>query len=180
MNSMGQYLSFGIAKSIIIDKEGYPKEKVLKKIEKSIDLNIFKQPEETEKYLILDLKEDIMEKYAIKFIEEQLEIAEENTEEKISNNNCIKELENKKYAELMEIAEQKKYLNFQFLEGCIVTNDVSYLTDGLTAFADIIIYLSDGKIIMECYNAIFRYIRNQIIKNSANPIKTAMVVSITG
>ena len=50
----------------------------------------------------------------------------------------------------------------------------------LTIFADIIVYMIDGKILMECYADMFRYLRNLILKNSNNPIKTSAVISIIG
>ena len=176
---MGQFLSCGIAKSIFVEKASYTKEEILKKLAKSIDLNIYKEPKENEEYLFLDLKENIIEKYAVKFIEEQLEIAKENSN-KLYNTSDIKELENKKYDELMQIADRKEYESFQLLEGDLATNDISYIADDLTIIADIIIFLLDGKVIMECYNVMFRYFRNQIIRNSTNPIKTTTVISIVG
>ena len=53
---MGQFLSCGIAKSIFVEKASYTKEEILKKLAKSIDLNIYKEPKENEEYLFLDLK----------------------------------------------------------------------------------------------------------------------------
>ena len=173
---MGRYLSCGIAERILVDKERYSKDEILDKIKDSIDINIY-DTDESEEYVELKLKKDILEKYAIKFIEEQLKIA------KINNSKIerLKELENKKYEELMEIAHEKRYINFEFLEGYIgFSNDISYLADGLTITADIIDFLNDGKIIIECYYNLFRYFRNQVIQNSSNPIRTAMVVSLIG
>ena len=154
------------------------REKILEKIKKTIDLNIYNNPLENEKYLLLEMKREFMEKYAIKFIEEQLEIALENTSEE--DKSLIKELKDKKYDELMEFAEEKQYQNFQLIEGNIYSNDISYIANKLTIFADIIVYMIDGKILMECYTDMFRYLRNLILKNSNNPIKTSAVISIIG
>ncbi len=120
---MGTFLGCGIAKTIIVKKERYTREEILEKIKKTIDLNIYNNPLENEKYLLLEMKREFMEKYAIKFIEEQLEIAVENTSEK-EDKSLIKELKDKKYDELMEIAEQKQYEKFQLIEGCIYSNDI--------------------------------------------------------
>lgn len=154
------------------------REKILEKIKKTIDLNIYNNPLENEKYLLLEMKREFMEKCAIKFIEEQLEIALENTSEE--DKSLIKELKDKKYDELMEFAEEKQYQNFQLIEGNIYSNDISYIANKLTIFADIIVYMIDGKILMECYADMFRYLRNLILKNSNNPIKTSAVISIIG
>ena len=175
---MGTFLLCGIAKTIIVKKERYTREEILEKIKKTIDLNIYNNPLENEKYLLLEMKREFMEKYAIKFIEEQLEIALENTSEE--DKSLIKELKDKKYDELMEFAEEKQYQNFQLIEGNIYSNDISYIANKLTIFADIIVYMIDGKILMECYADMFRYLRNLILKNSNNPIKTSAVISIIG
>lgn len=176
---MGRYLNCGIAKTIKIGKDRYSREEILNKLSKSIDLNIYDAIEEREKYFALELKKDIIEKYAVKFIEEQLKIAEQDINEVYGDKVSLKELENKKYDELMEIADEKECYNFQLLNGLFgFSNDISYIADGLTIGADIIAFLFDGKIIMECYNDVFRYFRNLVIKTSDNPIKTAMVVTI--
>lgn len=175
---MGTFLGCGIAKTIIVKKERYTREEILEKIKKTIDLNIYNNPLENEKYLLLEMKREFIEKYAIKFIEEQLEIAVENTSEE--HKSLIKELKDKKYDELMQIAEEKQYQNFQLIKGNIYSNDISYIANKLTIFADIIVYMIDGKILMECYADMFRYLRNLILKNSNNPIKTSAVISIIG
>lgn len=175
---MGTFLGCGIAKTIIVKKERYTREEILEKIKKTIDLNIYNNPLENEKYLLLEMKREFIEKYAIKFIEEQLEIAVKNTSEEYKS--LIKELKDKKYHELMQIAEEKQYQNFQLIEGNIYSNDISYIANKLTIFADIIVYMIDGKILMECYADMFRYLRNLILKNSNNPIKTSAVISIIG
>ena len=160
------------------EKRKIYKRRNIRKNKKTIDLNIYNNPLENEKYLLLETKREFMEKYAIKFIEEQLEIALENTSEE--DKSLIKELKDKKYDELMEFAEEKQYQNFQLIEGNIYSNDISYIANKLTIFADIIVYMIDGKILMECYADMFRYLRNLILKNSNNPIKTSAVISIIG
>ena len=160
------------------EKRKIYKRRNIRKNKKTIDLNIYNNPLENEKYLLLEMKREFMEKYAIKFIEEQLEIALENTSEE--DKSLIKELKDKKYDELMEFAEEKQYQNFQLIEGNIYSNDISYIANKLTIFADIIVYMIEGKILMECYADMFRYLRNLILKNSKNPIKTSAVISIIG
>lgn len=177
---MGRFLCFGIAKTIVVKKERETKEEILRKLERTIDLNIYKEPLENEICIFLELKNEYIEKYAIEFIKEQLEIFAEKTREKEECKNFIENLKNKNYDELIELAKEKKYIEFQLTEGSIYSNDISYIADDLTIFADIIAYLFDGKILMESYNDTFRYIRNLIIRNSDNPIKTSAVISITG
>ena len=180
MICMGTFLCCGIAKTIIVKKESNTKEDILQKMRNAIDLNIYNEPLENEKYLLLEMKREYLEKYVIEFIEEQLEIAVQDTNEKEDHKSIIENLRNKNYDELMQIAEEKQYQNFQLVEGNIYSNDISYIANKLTIFADIIVYMIDGKILMECYTDMFRYLRNLILKNSNNPIKTSAVISIIG
>lgn len=178
---MGTFLSCGIAKTIQVKKENYSKGEIMGMLSKNIDLNIYDVSEDTDEYLELELKKDILEKYAVKFAEEQLKIAGEDINEVSGNKMSLKDLENKKYDELMEIADSNKCYNFQLIE-CFAgfSNDISYIARELSICADIIEFLGNGKIIMECYGNVFRYFRNLVIKNSDNPIKTAMMVTIVG
>ena len=133
------------------------------------------------------MKKEYIEKYAVPFVEEQLKIVLENMAdiedyERISKN--LKELlensKGKNYKELMQMAEEQQNINFELAEGNLFTNDISYIGDGLTIFADLITYLNDGKIVMETYYDMFRYFRNTIIKSSDSPIKTSAMISIVG
>ena len=177
---MGTYLSCGIAKTIIVKKSNYTKEKILGQLEKSIDLNIYMEPYENERYLFLEMKEEFLEKYAVQFVEEQLKIAVKNYNQQEIYKELVEDLKDKKYEELIKIAECNEYKNFQLIEGNRYSNDISYITNDLTIFADIISYMLDGKFFIECYYDMFRYLRNVIIKSSANPIKTSAVISIIG
>lgn len=178
---MGQYLSCGIATEIIVEKRWDSTEKILEKMKNKIDLNIYDISQD-DKYICLSIKEDIFEKYAIPFIEEQLEPVKNNltTEKELRSLKNFEELKGKSYEELIKISNEKSNYFFQRTEGNRVCNDVSYLTDGNIAYADVINYISDGKIFMECYHDIFDYIRSLMIKSSTNPIRTAAVVTIIG
>lgn len=177
---MGTYLCCGIAKRITVEKERKTKEEILERLKESIDLDIYEEPIENERFLMLEIKKEILENYAIDFIEEQLKIGKQNTTDDRYNRMEIWDLKGKKYEELIDIAKNHECIQFELIEGCIFANDISYIAKGLRIYADVIIYSSDGKIIMECYNEIFRYFRNLIIKSSNSPIKTAVVVSIVG
>lgn len=159
----------------------------MNQLKKKLDLKIYNEPIEDEKFLLLGMKKEYIEKYAIPFIEEQLKIVLENVEdteayERISKN--LKELlkisKGKNYEELIQMAKEQQNVHFELIEGNLFTNDISYIGNRLKIFADMIIYLDDGKIIMESYYDIFRYFRNTIIKSSNSPIKTSAVISIVG
>lgn len=184
---MGKFLCVGIATKVFVKKDGYSKEKIINQLKKTLDLKIYDEPIEDEKFLLLGMKTEYIEKYAVPFVEEQLKIVLENMVdieeyERISKN--LKELlensKGKNYEELMQMAEEQQSINFELAEGNLFTNDISYIGDGLTIFADLITYLNDGKIIMESYYDMFRYFRNTIIKSSNSPIKTSAMISIVG
>lgn len=184
---MGRFLCVGIATKVFVKKDGYSKEKIMNQLKKSLYLKIYDEPIEDEKFLLLGMKKEYIEKYAVPFVEEQLKIVLENMAdiedyERISKN--LKELlensKGKNYKELMQMAEEQQNINFELAEGNLFTNDISYIGDGLTIFADLITYLNDGKIVMETYYDMFRYFRNTIIKSSDSPIKTSAMISIVG
>lgn len=184
---MGKFLCAGIATKVFVRKDGYSKDEIMNHLNKTLDLKIYDEPIEDEKFLLLGMKTEYIEKYAVPFVEEQLKIVLENMVdieeyERISKN--LKELlensKGKNYEELMQMAEEQQSINFELAEGNLFTNDISYIGDGLTIFADLITYLNDGKIIMESYYDMFRYFRNTIIKSSNSPIKTSAMISIVG
>lgn len=80
---------------------------------------------------------------------------------------------------MMDIAK-KHDMNFCYLEGSIVCNDISYLLNEHTGFCDVIDFTSAGKIFMECYNDIFYYLRNSIVKSLKSPLRKSIVVTIIG
>lgn len=180
---MGAYLSCGIAKSIAIDKKQrfcgkYEKEEILEEIKKEIDLNIY-DIKETENAIYLELKPKIFEENAVAFVKEQLEKRNLNKDYVKEDLEKIKKLEGKDYEELIEAAKEKSCRPFQLIEGCILTNDISYISDSkFEIHADIIIYIMDGKAIMECYSDLFYYLRKTIMNESNNPIKSSVVLTL--
>lgn len=176
---MSTRLTCGIATKITVIKDGDSRKNILKDLERQFDLDIYNITED-ERNVILNIKEKIFEDNAVAFVKEQLEIF---TNYSLSWNKRLSELdklENKSYDELIEIAKNSECVCFQFMEGCFVNNNVNYLIEGHTAYVDVVGYISAGKVFMECWNDIFYYLRNAIIKSSNNPIKTATVITITG
>lgn len=172
------FIDCGIATRIVIEKEYWKTEEILESIKNEIDLSIYNVIDE-ENYIFLEMKKDIFEKNAVDFIKEQLSLIvdKKGSKERIEE---LRNLENKSYEELMEIANYKKYISFQFVEGCRYSNDISYIAKKFYAYADVVSYISDGKVFFECYSDIFYYLRKTIIANSKNPIRTAAVITIIG
>lgn len=182
---MGRYLDCGIATKITILKDGgylrgkYSKEEILKEIGKEVDLNIY-NVEESEKEIYLNIKETILENNIVEFITEQLKVLEDKNKYIKEALEKLQEIKGLTYSEIMKIANEKSIYVLQFLEGCILANDISYITKNFIIYADIISYVGNGKILMEQYYSLFYYIRNLIVKSSKNPIRTAAVITIIG
>jgi len=174
---MGCYLACGIATEISVSKKrmtgGFAtKEEIVNNLIGKLKPSVY-NIEETENYVNFIIKKDVFEKNIISFIKEQLEKAAYSYMEEATEN--VKNLEGKNFDELMKIADQRSMVEFQLLGG-----DVSYLSDGeYRCDANIIHYISDGKISMECYYDIFRYLRETIVESSNNPLKDAAVITIT-
>ncbi len=184
---MGRFLCAGIATKVFVKKDGYSKDEIMDQLKRTLDLKIYDEPIEDEKFLLLGMKIECIEKYAVPFIEEQLKIVLENMDdiedyERISKN--LKELlessKGKNCEELIKMAKEQQNIHFELIEGNLFTNDISYIGNRLKIFADMITYLDDGKIVMESYYDMFRYFRNAIIKSSNSPIKTSAMISIVG
>lgn len=175
---MGQYLTVGVATKIFIEKGGEEKENLRDEFNKNFNLKLYDIYEE-ENYFILTLKKEMLEKNISKLIGEMKQKARQTGEE--DYNNIERELNKKKYDEILEIAKEKKLYRFQFFEGSKFTNDVGYiLKESRIAFCDIIGIEMDGKVFFECYYDIFYFLRNSIIESLKNELKDAIVVTLIG
>lgn len=176
---MGRYLSCGIATNLTIKKNYYNRGEVFEKIKDEINLDIYRITED-ENMIYLDIKEKVFEDYAIDFILEQLDSIKEKSKHVYEALEELEQVKGKSYNELIDISKEKSIYTFQFMEGSLWSNDISYLCDDLEIHADVISYILDGKIIIESYYELFRYFREKIIKTSNSPIKTACVVLTIG
>ena len=180
---MGTYMACGIATEIAVLTKYEDKDEVLKELGKKINLDLYEITKEDSR-IILDMKKEIFEKYAVDCILEQLKYCrnknrkkeEEEEEEK------LKKLKGLKYDELMQIAEDGDIYCFQLFEGNSASSCISYLTDlhNITIYCDMVHYVLDGKAFLECWYDMFYYIRNCMINSSTSPIKSSLVVDIIG
>ena len=53
---MGRFLCVGIATKVFVKKDGYSKEKIMNQLKKSLDLKIYDEPIEDEKFLLLGMR----------------------------------------------------------------------------------------------------------------------------
>ena len=182
---MGSYLSVGIAKKIFIKKRRgkfeteSSKENALKEISNEIDLDIYKISI-FDDYIILDIKEEILEKNLVNLLKMQFNNFRTDAYEREELSTQINKIENKKFSEIIEISKEKSCLNFQMCENGYCCNDISYISNSgnIDISADFISMIFDGKIIMECYYNLFYYLRKSIIEKMDNPLKTSIFITI--
>lgn len=175
---MGTYLSLGLAKTIYITKKSTEEkiDNMLEILDKDFDLSFYNIMQ-SEKYFVLDLKHEIFEKEVANLMKE---IGNTMTGY-IKEFNCkaINEIEGKNHDEIMEIAKDK-ILGFQYMKGYFICNDISYLLGDHTGFADVIDFINDGKIIMECYSELFYCFRTNIVNALKSKLKKSVVITIIG
>ena len=94
-------------------------------------------------------------------------------------NEDIEEIKGKKISEILKLAEEHP-LGFQYLEGSIVCNDISYLLKGHSGFANVIDLINDGKILMECYSDMFYFLRTNLVKALRTKLRKSIVITIIG
>ena len=179
---MGQYIGCGIATKLTVRKKSdrtwneLPREELLNILSKQLDLSIFSVAEDDE-YLYLTVKEELLENNILSFINEQL--LKINSKYYKDDLDKLKKLKGKKYQDLLEEAEDGSISSFDLMEGNKYSNNVSYLTNGdHECYADTIVYFCEGKVLMECYYHLFKYMRKLIIEGSKNPIKNAVMVAL--
>ena len=183
---MGQYLACGLAEKIYITKKQenfitkyYTKENIISLLENKLNLEIYDITED-DCFVYLTLKDDIFNKYALSFIEKELNNTV--TSEKVNALSSLDQFRNLSKHDFMEELYKKNNRFISFFEGHKYTNNISYIFDDtkLNIFCDLIYFINDGKTFFECYYSLFYYLRKTIIEKSNNPIKDAFVLCLIG
>ncbi len=178
---MGRYLACGIAIKMVIENEraGEDKDKILKDLGKKVDLDLYEITDK-DSNIILTMKKELLEKYAVDCILEQLEYCREKY--KKEEKEKVKKIKGLKYDELMKSAKEDHIYSFELFEGSHFSSDISYLLEFSRAniFCDMIYYVIDGKVDFECWYEMFTYFRSCIIKSSTSPLSSSLVIDIIG
>lgn len=179
---MREYLSCGIAKRIIIrsKNEDESKNTILERIGRNIDLNLYDRID-NEEYIILNIKKEIFQKNVYKLVNEQVNKILMHEFDKEYTQYQLKDLEDMKYDELIQVSKRGGINAFYFKRGDEISNDISYLDlEGkCKVYCDLIQFAQTGETIFECCKGMFTYFRNGIINSSENPLKTAIVITLT-
>lgn len=179
---MGQYINIGLATTIYVTKENlWGEDHTIKEVSETLSENLnldLYTVEETKKSIIFSIKEDVFADNIIDFLKTEYKYlgCEEDAEEIF---NAINEIPKK---ELLKKIEDRDILfeNFQFTERGYDSNDISYLSKDLQIYADIVSYELEGKVFLECYSELFKYLKKRITESMTNPLKDALVISIFG
>lgn len=177
---MGQYIQAGICYRIKVSKREMELSKVsyddiIEALTKEIPIDLYKV-DEVESGYIFSLKDEILENGNLpEFLMEQYKLlnADEDRVEDIIDK--LKDLS--KANDIINFAKEKRYQNFQY--SCVYDN--IYCTiwrHRVMAEYESIIFMTEGKIIMECYRNFLRYIENIIKNENVHTISQAVKVFI--
>jgi len=176
---MGQYIEFGLCYEIImlpeaietINKEYATFEEYLPIFEKETNIKIdLYDIEKSKNYYKLTLKDSVFSsQYLASFLNDFIQ--DLNIKDNEERTKLIEELKKDLSREsLIELAKTKYYINFQH----------SYIVENIYGFAfgrnirvqyNYINFFMEGKVIMECYGTLFRYIENMLRKNYNEEIR---------
>lgn len=178
---MREYLTCGLVKRMVIrsKNEEDNKELILERIGQNVDLSLYNRIDDDE-YIILNIKKDIFEKNIYELVCEQVSRFSLREYEKLLVEYELKELKNMDYEGLIKCAKRNPISTFRFKRGD-GDNDISYLDPKgeCVIYCDLIQFIQTGETFFECYNEMFTYFRNCIISSSNNPIRTAMILTLT-
>ncbi|OOM09415.1 hypothetical protein [Clostridium saccharobutylicum] len=177
---MGQYIQAGICHRIKVSKREMEQNRVnfeefKEGLAKEVSLDLY-EVEEFESAYIFSLRNDVLENGdLVKFLVEQYEllnIAKDRAKKIIDS---LKGLN--KADDIIELAEHKKFENFQSIS---VYDNIycTMLEHRVMVEYEMMIFMLEGKIMMECYRRFLRYIENLIVKNSSYELAGAVKVLI--
>lgn len=177
---MGQYLACGVATCINIRKGRYTTNQILEDLKLKMNLDIFNIFDD-EEVMCLEIKKDIFEENIIDFIKSQIiPVNGRHLKEQLE---YLDKFKGKNFDEMIEFSKEENDPVFYYSEGYFnITNIVSYIFTNVDcdATVDMVSYISEGKIIMECWYNMFCYLRDRIVKSTDNPLKDAIFVAIDG
>lgn len=175
--SMGAFTKAMVAYELYVEKkkeygyEEFTKQEILTKLEKSLDLSLYEIREDDE-VVLLKLKPDILKQNGKAFFLEQIKLYEGNSELLENTENFFDQMGEKTIIEA--IKEYKPYMSIGIFDYGMW--GVTYLDRELNIYWNGIFFLYEGKVIMECYVELSRYLHNLIRKTSQNPLRNAVVI----
>lgn len=177
---MGQYIQAGICHGIMVRKKEMEQNRVTfeefkEGLGKEVSLDLY-EIDEVENGYIFYLKDEVLENgELVKFLSEQYELLNINKDRAEKIIDSLKGLS--KADDIIELAEQKSYENFYYSS----IYDNIYCTiwkRRVMVEYELMIFMVEGKIMMECYRRFLKYIENLIKKDSPYVISKTVKVLI--
>ena len=178
---MGQYVQAGICNKVIIYKDELEGkvtyEELIEGMNKELNLELYNISDEENTY-VFSLKSELLDKdKLIEFLKEQYDLCDLDTASTQEVIDKLKKVNNSD--EIINLAKEKKYQNFcynSYIYGNIYCTKWQYR---VMVQYELVLYLIEGKIMMECYYDFLKYIENLIRKNSKNELNSAVKVVIS-
>lgn len=165
---MGTYLVTGIVQEIAIDKRRIKYsdisiDNIIQQLKKELNLNCYNHNEDQDGYY-WKIKPEVLEGDLAGFIDTQFQMY---TSKKDSDMQKVIEILKKttNVAQILELASNRDLVHFQLVNNIIehikVVRDNGFDVNFMVYYS-LIAYFLDGKIIMECYGNILRYLEYNI------------------
>ena len=186
---MGIYLITGVAKKIIIEKTESVRNEltignIIEALKKEVNLEFYVFSEDV-KYYFWEIKPKIFEGNLVDFLDSQYQMYYETEDKDKHVKEDIDKIKlGKNGEEILKIVMDKDLYCFHLLNNHIVKPSYVLSDNGFThamnVYYKLIAIFSDGKIMMECYNNIFRYFENLIrLQRDKYPIVDCVKVMMT-
>lgn len=177
---MGQYIQAGICNRIKVSKREMEENRVdfedfKEGLAKEVQIDLY-EIEEVEGGYVFLLRNDVLENGdLVKFLSEQYEllnIPKDRAEKIIDSLKVVSRAD-----DIIELAEQKKYENFQY--SSIYDNVYCTMWEHRVMVEyEMMIFMLEGKIMMESYRRFIRYLENLIVKSGSYELSGAVKVLI--
>ncbi|CAM5779220.1 hypothetical protein [Brevibacillus borstelensis] len=170
---MGQYLQAGICYQIVIRKREFTdvltNKQLFEELNKEIDISLF-DVEETDEHVCFVIKEEIVLGQLHDFMEHQFSLYNQGYADEFAT--VLSEISKKKsLTDIIELAKEKKSRFFQ--ESDVYQHFKVYSWKSVGAKVSMLTFFVEGKILMECYGNLLRYIEKLVRSNSKQPIAGA-------
>lgn len=172
---MGQYLYFNIATKMIVSKatprgRTFSYEEIIYRMDQQFNCQLY-DIDEDEEHVYFQLKDQITKDYLYSFLEDHMSYLPK--DDYLPN---IEKIKNKTTQEVIDYLKNEDidyvyYNDYDFLRRTYLDNELRIYLEG-------IFYLSEGKIILESSEQLFKYLHSRLREPHHNPLEEATYLSI--
>src|SRR3990167_3717334 len=184
---MGTYLAVGIVQNILLDKKRILNKKIttdiiINKLKEEINIDYYQHSEDSDKHY-WKINPEILEGNLTEFLEIQFQMYNRSIDQNMQE--TLHQLRQLKAGPLLiELAASKKLMHFQLINNIVDSIrvfDANGFQSDIVINYQLISFFIDGKILMECYENIFKYLENVVrLHKSQYPIADCIKICITG